>query len=251
MKSGFFYDMGNIILNLIYPPVCSFCGIRLSPLNHIFVCDDCANNLPYCRAMNRCRHCGKPISERDLCNHCSFNKSNLKGMTAPFVYEGRAKSAVLAFKREKNAMNSKTLSLYVAEMIKYDFGGVEFDCVVSAPPRITRMKSEKYDQAAQLAGHVARRLSLPYFKDVIRQAEETQKQSTLSTEERRENVRGKFSARSNRENRVKDKTILVIDDVCTTGATFEECARVLKEECGAYRVYAASAATTAMQSENK
>ena len=61
-------------------------------------------------------------------------------------------------------------------------------------------------------------------------------------------VFGKFAAVGS--NRVKDKTVLVIDDVCTTGATFEECARVLKE-CGAYRIYAASVATTAMQSENK
>lgn len=142
MKANFFCDIGNIILNLIYPPVCCFCGTRLSPLNRIFVCDECANSLPYCRRANRCTHCGKPIAEGSLCSHCSLTKSNLKGMTAPFVYDGCAKSAVIAFKREQNAMNAKTLSLYVSEMIKYDFGGVEFDCVVSAPPRKDRMKSE-------------------------------------------------------------------------------------------------------------
>lgn len=248
LKANFFCDIGNIILNLIYPPVCCFCGTRLSPLNRIFVCDECANSLPYCRKVNRCTHCGKPIADGSLCSHCSLTKSNLKGMTAPFVYDGCAKSAVIAFKREQNAMNAKTLSLYVSEMIKYDFGGVEFDCVVSAPPRKDRMKSEKYDQAAQLARHVARRLSLPYFKNILYQKEETKKQSTLSTDERFNNVFGKFAAVGS--NRVKDKTVLVIDDVCTTGATFEECARVLKE-CGAYRIYAASVATTAMQSENK
>lgn len=247
MRTNFFGDIGNIFLNLIYPPKCCFCGIRLSPLNHIFVCDECANSLPYCRALNRCRHCGKLLPEGTLCCHCSLNKSNLKAITAPFVYDGCAKSAVIALKREKNAINAKTLSLYIAEMVRYDFGGVGFDCVVSVPPRKARMKSEKYDQAAQLAQQTARRLSLPYFKNVIQQTEDVQKQSTLSTEERRKNVYGKFSAVDS--NRVKDKTILVIDDVCTTGATLEECARVLIN-CGAYRIYAATAATTAMQSEN-
>lgn len=247
MKSEYLLDIGNIILNLVYPPVCCFCGTRLSPLSHIFVCDECANSLPYCRAANRCRHCGKPISEGDLCRHCSTVKSGITALTAPFIYDGCAKSAVIKFKKEENAVNAKTLSLYIVEMVKYDFGGVEFDCVISVPPRLGRMKSEKYDQAAQLARHVARRLSLPYFKNVLYQREASKKQSTLSTEERRENVRGKFAAGSSVS--VKDKTVLVIDDVSTTGATFEECARVLKE-CGAYRIYAASAATTVLQSDN-
>lgn len=233
----------NTLLNLLYPPRCIFCGEMLEPQVCRLVCVDCANTLPYCRMYKRCTRCGKPInSEKDsVCRECRLKRNYTKRVTSAFIYEGNAKLAIIDFKKEYNSFYAKTLSLYVAEMIKYDFGGVLFDIVVSAPPRRKGPGEENFDHAGCLAQYTARRLGIPYKKKALYQISKIKKQSELSVEARYENVKGNF-ALSNPDS-VKGKTVLVIDDVHTTGATIEECAKVLTE-AGAYAVYGATAATT-------
>lgn len=233
----------NILLNLLYPPKCIFCGTRLAPTVSKEVCHNCANTLPYCRRYTRCSHCGKPISDfsGNMCKRCSLSRHYTKRVTSAFIYADNAKSAVISFKKEYNASLAKTLSLYVAEMIKYDFGGVEFDFVTSAPPRKKNFTDEKFDHAAYLAKAVAHRIKVPYKKNLLYQTEKLKKQSELSPEERFANVKGKFAVRH--PDTVQGKTVLIIDDVHTTGATLEECASSLLK-CGAHKVYGATAATT-------
>lgn len=238
------------MLNLLYPPKCIFCGRRLEPGNKTGTCPECANTLPFCRKYVRCRRCGKPIADSagGFCEGCSVRRNYAKGITSAFVYIDNAKSAVIALKKEYNAFYAKTLSLYVAEMIKYDFGGLEFDFAVSAPPRKKNYNEENFDHAACLAREVALRMGIPYKKGVLYQTEKLRKQSDLHHDERLLNVKGKFAVRH--PDTVRGKTILVIDDVYTTGATIEECAAELRR-AGAYRVYAATAATTVKQNSRK
>lgn len=231
----------ELLLNALFPPKCAFCSVRLPIRQRICVCAECSDKLPYCRTEKRCSHCGKPAESGGMCKACLLRRNYTAGITSPFVYKERAKDAVVAFKKRDNAYRGRTLSLFVAEMVRYDFGGVDFDGVVSVPPRRSRMNEEKYDQAECLARHTARRLGLTYYPNVMRQVGDMQKQSTLSHDARFDNVRGGFAVR--RPDRIKGKTLLLIDDVCTTGATLEECARVLRES-GAHRVYAATIATT-------
>lgn len=238
MKHGF----TGRLLNLIFPPRCAFCGGRLSPNAVLSTCADCSNSLLYCRAYSRCRRCGKPIPEggSDICRSCLTNRHYVTKITSAFVYADLAKRAIVAFKKETNAWRAGTLALYVAEMVKYDFKNVEFDLVISVPPRIKGINDERFDQAACLASSVARQLDIRYLPKAMVQTGKLHKQSSLARAERLENVKGKFAVRRRRA--VAKKTILLIDDVCTSGATLEECAKVLLG-CGAYRVYAATLAT--------
>lgn len=234
---------GSILLNLIYPPRCVFCGKRLPPKTaRIHVCSDCANSLPYCRAYNRCRRCGKPIPDGkgEICKTCYTRRHYNVRVTSPFLYADEARNAVIAFKKEQNSGYARTFAVYIAEMVKHDFGGEEIDVVVSVPPRRKEFYSEHFDQAACLASASARRLGLPFASGVMVQTGKLKKQSSLTYDERIANVSGKFAVK--KPNAVKNKTVLIVDDVCTTGATIEECARVLRE-AGAYRVYAATLAT--------
>ena len=233
----------KIILNLIYPPHCVFCGKRLSPKSYLWVCDKCARELPYANLYTRCSRCGKPIpdSASGICKTCYINKNHNIKMTAPFVYMDLASRAIVTFKKERNSGNASTLSEYVVNIIKRDFGGVIFDYVISVPPR-KKKRSERgsYDQAACLARAVARKLHLPYIANAMVQTRRLSKQSSLSYHRRFENVRGAFAVR--KPELTQGKTILLIDDVCTTGATLEECAKTLKAS-GVLRVYSATIAT--------
>lgn len=232
----------NILLNLVYPPRCVFCQNRLSPKIRINVCSDCANTLPYTRVYNRCKRCGKPLHENKsgICRHCSTVKIHSTQITSAFVYIDPAKQAAVRFKKERYLGYAKTFAVYITEMVKYDFKNVAFDFVVSVPPRKKAFTEEHYDQAQALARAVALRLGIPYLPNALAQSGRLRKQSTLSYNDRIKNVKDKFVVK--KADAVKNKTILLIDDICTSGATINECSKMLKA-AGAYRVYAATFAT--------
>ena len=235
-------NVKKLIMNLLFPPVCVFCGKRLSPKVKRRVCAKCANALQYCKAFNRCRRCGKPISVESagLCKSCYTHRFYASGITSSFVYVDIARDGILRFKKEKNRGNAKTFAEYIAAMVKLDYKAIEFDAIVSVPPRKKASSDDGYDQAAQLAQAVALKLDLPYIKKAMYQIKKIKKQSFLKYADRIKNVRDNFAVR--KDDLVKNKTILLIDDVCTTCATLEECAKALRN-AGAYKVYAATLAT--------
>jgi ComF family protein len=113
------------------------------------------------------------------------------------------------------------------------------DAVVPVPLHWIRRRGRGYDQALLLAKDFSRRVGVPVEEGVLRRRRATKPQTELGRDERRENVRDAFEAR--RPEAVKGRTILLVDDVCTTGATIEACARALKA-AGAKRVGALTAA---------
>ena len=235
--------IGNLILNLIYPPRCIFCGKRLSPRVRIAVCDKCSNSLPYCKAFKRCKSCGIPIAQDsgDICKRCYLTRKNITRSTSAFIYVDDVRSVIIRFKKNINSSYAKILSFYIAGMVKSDFKGIEFDAVVSVPPRKKSIAKEKFDQAACLAKEVSLRLGIPYIPNVLYQSLYINKQSSLNFNARLENVKGAFEIK--KKIAVEGKTILLIDDVRTSGATLEECAKVLKNS-GAFKIYSATAAIT-------
>lgn len=232
----------KLILDLIFPPVCAFCGQRLSPRRRHRVCDECLKALKYCRDFNRCTRCGKPIPDEavGICKNCYSHRFYAFKITSAFVYADVARNGVLRFKREKNKSDAKIFASYVAGMVKFDFPAVEFEAVVSVPPRNTVGNRDMYDQAEKLATETALLLDLPYLKKAMRRNRRTKRQSSLNYIQRIQNVKDCFEVI--KKETVKNKTILLIDDVGTTCASIEECAKALKE-AGAYQVYAATIAT--------
>ncbi len=147
----------------------------------------------------------------------------------------------MALKHELSASVADELSLYVAGMVKDDFGGEVFDFVISVPPRKKSRNEERFDQAAYLASKVARRLGVPYLKAAMKQKIKVKRQSSLKHDERLVNLKNVFEVV--KADKLKGKTVLLIDDVTTTGTTLDECAKELKK-CGVHRVYGATVAKT-------
>lgn len=233
-----------LMLNLIYPPQCIFCGKRLSPKVKLAVCTDCSNTLPYCKVYNRCKACGTPIPEgNDICRRCHLTRRYVTRSTSAFVYADIARSAIIAMKKSKNIGNARVLSFYIAGMVKQDFALIDFDAVISVPPRKKVFTDEKYDQAAVLAKEVAHRLSIPYIPHLLYQKKLLKKQSTLNFDARIKNVKDGFAVK--KPDLIRGKTLLLIDDVRTSGATLNECAKTLKE-AGAFRIYSATAGTAVL-----
>lgn len=233
----------KLLINLIFPPKCIFCKEIISPYSYHRVCEKCANSLPYCKAYVRCSRCGMPIGgeKNRLCRDCLTKRRYSTRITSAFLYKDEVKNAIMALKHELSASVADELSLYVAGMVKDDFGGEVFDFVISVPPRKKSRNEERFDQAAYLASKVARRLGVPYLKAAMKQKIKVKRQSSLKHDERLVNLKNVFEVV--KADKLKGKTVLLIDDVTTTGTTLDECAKELKK-CGVHRVYGATVAKT-------
>lgn len=233
----------RVLKNVIFPRRCVFCRRFLALDAGTGVCIDCMNKIPFNISYHHCKGCGRPIPEgRVYCADCARGERYaFAKVHAAYLYEEPARLAMIRFKREWNHSFAAVFAEHMAEIIRREVSLSEIDLVVAVPPRKERMRRMDYDQALNLAMTLAKILELPCLGGVMRQKEKRRKQSSLSYEERRRNVQGNFLVV--KKEAVAGKRILLVDDICTTGATLNECAKVLR--CaGAKTVVCAVAAIT-------
>ena len=220
----------GLLNDLLYPPRCAFCGKLVSKGNDF--CPSCEKEVPRIPA-DACRICGV---EKKLCV-CRKRSFPCQRRIAPFYYEGEAKHGILRFKKYGHFGGYRTMARLVAEKAAEEYADVPFDAVVCVPPS-KRMKKERgYSQTVLLAKEIARQLELPFEKKQLVQLYESAPQKGMSRVNRIGNVAGVYDVRD--PDTVKGKNYLLIDDVITTGATVNECAKMLRI-FGANRVYAAA-----------
>ncbi len=225
--------------DLIFTKRCPCCGRVILP--EADVCGYCKGYLRC--ADDICAACGEP--KRDCL--CSKRRFLYKGFAAPFYNEGPAKQAIYAlkFRRRKYAVN-----MFASEMANkfYKlFPNVTPDLVVSVPSNGKYKDRQRYDHAALIARRLAYEMDLPFKKNVLTKtaANKTQHE-VLGYEQRVRNVEGVYLAKQ----RIDGATVLLVDDIKTTGATFNECAKQLLL-AGADRVYCAAAVITDVKQRAK
>lgn len=235
---------------LFYPPACAFCG-RIMPRSKtgVYICPDCMSELRFCVNEDCCSICGAPVSDsgHHLCSEC-FNRraaghrTHYNRIISACVYDDAAKGGILRYKSGAESGSATTFAGLIAAVAGSAFENAGLDLVGAVPPRRQRMLGLGFDQCHALAKLTARRLGLPYVKNMLIRRRDCRKQTELSGNERRVNLSGAFGLNVSPD-KIRGRSVLIIDDVKTTGSTFDECARVLKEK-GAARVYGASVATT-------
>ena len=182
-----------------------------------------------------CPKCGWPFpspraleaSPTHLCARCRTKRIHFAVARAATLYReaGQAREAILAFKYT----GRETLGRYLAELMAERSGPIldagPWDVLVPVPLHPRRERERGFNQAAFLARHVGRRVGLPVAPRALRRVRQTPPQSG-DADARRRNVRGAFAVA--RPPDVAGRSILLIDDVLTTGATANECARTLR-----------------------
>ena len=224
------------IRDFIWPRTCEACGRPVDrPGRHI--CSECLNRLPFVPTQGCCRVCGRAAEKLDgefLCSDCRAARPFFDRAASALQFDGDAREAVLAFKFRFHLWLRDDLVDWLEASVRARFRVGEVDLVLPMPVTLLHRIDRGYNQCAYLAKTLAKRLDKPYGGAVLGRCGNPKRQGGLDEEERRENVVGTFRVR--RPSAVRDKTVLVVDDIMTTGATLSECAAELKSS-GAARVW--------------
>lgn len=158
-------------------------------------------------------------------------------MISVFTYEDLVKTALLKFKSTGLKGHADVFTKCMTASFYQEYGDITFDFICGAPPHD---KKKDFDQVDILCKNLSKQLKLPYRKKLFVQTRKTLKQSSLGYKERQKNLKDSLKIKENIS--LDGKTVLLIDDICTTRSTLNECARALKAG-GAKRVYALTVAT--------
>lgn len=217
----------NRVLSVLFPRRCALCGTPVA-WNEPF-CPDCLSALPLIKGPV-CPTCGRGLP---YC-HCAGRPFAYRRVAAPLYYEGAARDGIwrVKFRGQKSA--AAGLAEIAAQTVQREYAGVRFDLSMPIPMSRHEQKARGFNQSALFCRAIARRLGLAFREDLLLKPLDTKPQRSCNAEQRWNNISGVFHAR--RGPALSGKTILLVDDVTTTGATFNECARELLA-AGAAAVY--------------
>lgn len=230
----------NALLDAVFPPRCIFCD-RVNPLNN-GICSECISKAKTVEDPV-CIKCGMNIKNCE----CKSKSRFYDGLCAPFEYEGVVRKGIHIFKFDGQRDNYRYFSYLMAQCIDKRFGSIDFDVVLSVPATEKSIAGRGYDQSSLLARGVAKELGLVYDCDVIKKIYETKSQHFLSNLLRRGNLTGAFEVVD--KSKVERKTVLLCDDVSTTGETLDECSKMLYL-AGAEKIFCSVIALTQIKEKS-
>ncbi len=208
----------GIALDLLFPQWCVGCGKEGD-----FLCYSCRQSLP--RIMPPlCPRCGRPQPSGMLCSGCVSWRAEIDGIRSPFRFDGVIRQAIHQLKYR----NLRALALPLAGL-QNDYlitNPVPAEVLVPVPLHQKRLRERGYNQSSLLANELGKLNNLPVVDGcLIRQRHAPPQARTSTVDERQSNVAGAFACH---DLRLKDRQVLLIDDVSTSGATLDACAAVLK-----------------------
>jgi ComF family protein len=221
-------------LDFLFPPTCPICGESVS--EHGQICAACWNRFDWI-SDPKCAKCGYPFpanldhADKMLCPNCATKKKKLDWMRGACVYDGASRNIMLPFKHggrlEFRDPMSRAMIAMLGEIPPAGSGAT----IMPVPLAGRRLWRRGYNQAALLARPIAKRLGAEIDYDSIGRKHRPD-MGRKNARMRAENIRGAFIIR--RPDKIKGRAILLVDDVFTTGATFNELAKVLKRAGAAW-----------------
>ena len=222
------------LAQIIYPPRCGICGDFLwqAPLDAgdspNLLCPNCTSGFSLIESPF-CTICGMPFGSNNIENHpcedCLRIKPYFNAAYAPYTYEGPILEAVLRFKYGQKTFMADALGPLLTEFVKTRFTLNEPFLIIPVPLHPKRLRERGFNQSLLLAKKIASGLQGKVdFLSLVR-TKHTIPQTTLSKKERHKNVQNAFRLKNPKS--VREKNILLVDDVTTTGNTLNECAKVL------------------------
>ena len=219
---------GGAVIDTLLPPQ-DLLGLESDPIARRMWADVTFLDAPWCDA------CGFPfeytVTDGGLCARCSVRRPAYDRARAAMAYDDGSRALILSF---KHGGRTEGLASFAAQMRRAGRDVLkDADLLIPVPLHPTRLIKRRYNQAALLARALARITDIPYAPDILFRPKRTDSQGKFNARARADNVRGAFEVKA--PETVRDRRVVLIDDVFTTGATLEACARTLKK-AGAVQV---------------
>ncbi len=211
------------ILDLLLPRVCSSCGQKVK--NTALLCDECAKELREYH-QNECTFCGKAISTGHICVDCRKEYS-FDDVFSGFHFTPVVQRLIHDFKYSELRTNGKFLSEQFATRLAHVTSFQHVDYIIPVPLHNTKRRERGFNQSDIIAQIISDKLDIPVLRKTVLRKKFTKTQTKLTKDAREKNVSDAFIVRD--RDRLKEKSVVLVDDVLTTGATMKSIALLLRE----------------------
>ena len=199
----------NSLINIIFPQICSFCG----NINEKGLC-------------NKCEIKFKRLAENGILNKKSENM-NFENLIYIFRYEGKIRNLIIDYKFNEKAYIYETFVNFILKQEKIFEKMKSYDTIIPVPISKQRKKERGYNQSLLIAKKISNSLNIKLETRCLYKTKNIIAQSKLNKEERNLNIQNAYELKN--EQIIKNKQILLVDDIYTTGNTLNECARMLQK----------------------
>jgi ComF family protein len=218
--------MAGLALDALLPPLCLSCASAVDRPGSL--CAACWQRISFIEGP-ACSGCGLPfefeVGAGALCGACIAHPPAYRRARAVLRYDAHSRDLILKFKHADRLHGAPAFGIWLAR------AGAEIladaDLLAPVPLHRRRLWTRRYNQAALLAQAAGKAAVVPVVTDLLRRNRHTVSQGGLSPAQRSLNVRGAFALRRGREHQIGGRNVVLVDDVLTTGATVEACARTL------------------------
>lgn len=222
-----------MLLDILYPRTCLVCTQVVSGREG-YICKNCETKLIKIKNP-RCKKCGKPLEDyrQEYCKDCNRGKHIYQEGRAVWVYNKELRESIYRFKY----LNKREYADYYVHCMLKGYArwltGLKLDGIIPIPLHSKKRRARGFNQAQVLAEKLGEALQIPVYTELVVRQKNTVPQKELNDKERQKNLKNAFKIV---QNDVQLKRILLVDDIYTTGATIDACAKVLKEH-GVREVY--------------
>ena len=228
----------NCVSEVIFPPQCLGCSEILHPSNAKIFCHNCNDKIKFING-NICNICGTTFPHspagNHLCGDCLDNRPYFSCARAVFSYENIILNAIHQFKYKNNLSLGEFLASFMADFSFPDIDFADYSLIIPVPLHVKRLRERGFNQSLFLARPLGEKQHIPVNFSLLKRHKFTLTQTSSNKKERKQNIKGAFEVSDKKK--IAGKNILLIDDVYTTGATVNECAKTLMKS-GAKKVSA-------------
>lgn len=232
------YNCINNIQSILFPFRCLLCGAKGA--REMDLCPDCRNSLPHNH--QPCALCAEPLSPgapaSSLCGQCIKNPPVFGKVYAPLLYQPPVDHLIQRLKFGYKLAAGRLLGQLLADhLLANQYERPEL--LLPVPLDNKQLGIRGFNQSAELAAHLSRKLQIPWNSRLLRKTRPTREQSGLNKKDRKANLRSCFAF----DNRAEYQHVAIVDDVLTTGTTAEEISKLLLKK-GVTRVDVLAVART-------
>ena len=240
-------SLSSSLSDFFYPPFCFVCREDTSGNENKFVCESCLNKIKLIEPPF-CAKCGRSFIsenvfeniERPVCGKCQKKRTDIKydRILGFGKYDGTLKEIIHIYKYNKKEQLKKILSEILLKKMETEPEILKADLLIPVPLHWIKKRRRGFNQSEEIGKCISKSLKIP-MKSLLKRKRNTRPQIGLSGDERIKNIKGAFKVsliaqkirKSSDDSRFDfdGKTVILLDDVVTTGATVNECAKVLKK----------------------